>query len=541
MKAILSVLIFLCLSLASSAYAANHYVLASASGTGTGADWTNATTALPASGTLVRNDTYYIGVGNYAAYTFNDTQVGSQVITVKKATVADHGTSTGWSDSFAGQTNLTATVAFLRGYYVFDGQTRNESDWFDGAAYGFQVTQLSEVQGIWSKRIGIATPNITIKYVYVKCITTPLTVGVFRHGISSDNQNGQVNTGLVVSHNYVEGCTQPYFVRLTDGALVEYNASKNATSSPNNHGEIFNLYFSANNAIIRYNQVRDAYVINPGLETPTSVVSITQTSGHRIYGNIFTNFRGGNAVIGYHVDNNQSSDILIYNNTFDQCNSSVQGRGGIVLGNDSVNNYAYNNIWTNCGDIDLTTSFINHDYNAFPGATTHSEAHEQLNMVSTIYANYAAKDFRLNSATTAGTTLGSPYDVDMLGSTRGADGTWDRGAFEVTVGVTPNTPTGFNMALNHGSTWAIPQWTPDTSGNWYGTYVFRCTATGACSNLIGTITAASAAAAHSPITRWVDSQLLAAGTYYYTISHFASNGNISTLSSEVTVAVTGKP
>lgn len=29
-----------------------------------------------------------------------------------------------------------------------------------------------------------------------------------------------------------------------------------------------------------------------------------------------------------------------------------------------------------------------------------------------------------------GTSLGSPYDVDSYGNTRGADGTWDRGALK---------------------------------------------------------------------------------------------------------------
>src|SRR6059036_1896844 len=87
------------------AQAANHYVRSGATGTGTGADWTNAFTALPA--TLVRGDTYYIAAGTYSGYTFNTPVSGTTLITVKAATIADHGTSVGWSDAFAGQALFT--------------------------------------------------------------------------------------------------------------------------------------------------------------------------------------------------------------------------------------------------------------------------------------------------------------------------------------------------------------------------------------------------------------------------------------------------
>jgi hypothetical protein len=39
-------------------------------------------------------------------------------------------------------------------------------------------------------------------------------------------------------------------------------------------------------------------------------------------------------------------------------------------------------------------------------------------------------DFRLTKTTSAGLPLASPYNIDMLGIIRGADGVWDRGAFE---------------------------------------------------------------------------------------------------------------
>jgi hypothetical protein len=45
----------------------------------------------------------------------------------------------------------------------------------------------------------------------------------------------------------------------------------------------------------------------------------------------------------------------------------------------------------------------------------------------------SASDFHLTSAL-AGVSLASTYNTDILGNTRGADGVWDRGAFEFCSG-----------------------------------------------------------------------------------------------------------
>ena len=39
-------------------------------------------------------------------------------------------------------------LTFRRGYYVFDGQIRNEADWFDGASYGFGIVHNNQDQNI---------------------------------------------------------------------------------------------------------------------------------------------------------------------------------------------------------------------------------------------------------------------------------------------------------------------------------------------------------------------------------------------------------
>src|SRR5690606_21620262 len=78
---------------------ADYCVRAGATGADDGSNWNNAYPDLPT--TLERGSTYYIADGSYDGYTFNDVVSGTTLITIKKATVSDHGgIETGWSDAY---------------------------------------------------------------------------------------------------------------------------------------------------------------------------------------------------------------------------------------------------------------------------------------------------------------------------------------------------------------------------------------------------------------------------------------------------------
>src|SRR5687768_13295730 len=74
------------------------YIRAGAVGARDGSDWSDAYPALPA--TLIRGAIYYVADGTYGGYTFDDATSGTALITIRKATVDDHGTATGWQDSY---------------------------------------------------------------------------------------------------------------------------------------------------------------------------------------------------------------------------------------------------------------------------------------------------------------------------------------------------------------------------------------------------------------------------------------------------------
>jgi hypothetical protein len=198
---------------------------------------------------------------------------------------------------------------------------------------------------------------------------------------------------------------------------------------------VVNLYFSSDNAIIRYNIFKDEYVPNGS----TAVIALTGSDGVKIYGNVFSNFRSGDAAIGF--DGSNSINTEVYNNTIDSCNSSTGGQGGVKLAN-SPTNLIYNNIFTNCANINFTGT---HNYNVFPDNNARGETSAQLNFLTSQFVNYVAKDFRLVSPTVPGSVLGALYSTDPLGNTRGADGVWDRGAYEFVSGAPPSLQGDLNL------------------------------------------------------------------------------------------------
>jgi Concanavalin A-like lectin/glucanases superfamily/Bacterial Ig domain len=424
----------------------------SATGSGLGADWNNQMAW--SSFTPIRGNTYYLATGSYGARIFTTPDSGTQYITIKKAIVTDHGSSTGWVDSmgtgqavFSGVVNdagFYICLGFYTDYWLFDGQTRDESNWFDGSKYGFSVSS-SQQNIVNIKLSGTLAVGITggkpaiglqLKNIYIAAPYHNLTVGtaVRQYAIDCDSDSTKSpnkGTDFLISRCYVSGGNNIFFIRNTLRCVVEYCAAKGAMNNDENHGEVFNCYYGTPGAIIRYNKIYDAYGPKYGGtgngSVGTAVIALTdpynQTPGVEIYGNVFSGCCVGDGIIGYAVGGIPTSHNRIYNNTF------VNGWGSstIYLGS-GTDNIAYNNLWINCG----TPGFVSvqtHDYNGSSGGSF-GESHQQINIPTSIFANYAQSNYSLASATAAGISLASPYNIDMTGTTRGGDGTWERGAFE---------------------------------------------------------------------------------------------------------------
>ena len=426
MKTLLMALMVTLVLSANTAWAANRYVRAGATGAGNGTDWSNAYAALP--DTLVRGDTYYIAGGSYPAYTFNDPQSGSLVTTIKKAIVSDHGTDAGWQSGFgSAQATFNSTLQFQTGNYVLDGQYRNESNWFDGASYGIRIAHNNQDQNIIISG-GTSSSNITVKHVFVDAIyqNLPTSTTLRRYAIDTDTYGGSVATGLVFTRMYVYGGNNVWFLRTTNGAIVEYSASDGVSGNSANHGEIVNLYYSGNNAVIRYNHWRNAFLSGGG----TALVAITYADGMQFYGNVAQNFQVGDGAVGF--NGYYSSRNRVYNNTF------VGGKAasGTAWGSGS-DNLVFNNLWVGCAQVGIEGT---HDYNAFSDGNSRGEANAQVNVPTSIFLNYSGGDLRLATDTAPGISVSAIFGTDLTGRSRGSDGKVSRGAYDFVSGVAAQGP-----------------------------------------------------------------------------------------------------
>ena len=420
-----------------SAQSQNVYCVRSgATGSGNGLDWTNAYPSLPA--TLQRGATYYVAGGQYPSYTFNTPESGTNWVIVRKASPTNHGTGTGWVASYGTSQAVFATlINIVTGHFVLDGGYRNENDWFDGASYGFEITN----NGAWTQ-LNIANgstfvSNVSITNLYIAAIVgqLPSDSSIQPYAITTQTYDNTVfNTNYIFSRVFVEGSSNPFFIRQTTGALIEYCASENTCGNSTFHSESVNcFYLYTAGPTIRYSHFRHVCDGNSGYPAGggTGVIAIANVGGMAIYGNIFESYYVGDGAVDAGWANN---NVLVYNNTF--VNGAAVSGPCIhfpVAGESESGCVAYNNLAVNCN----SKSNDGQGTFGYNGTDTNS-----------VFVNYTAGNYALARDTTiVGTNLPSPYNVDMAGNIRGAGGVWDLGTYQYVSGGTSTLlpPTGLRV------------------------------------------------------------------------------------------------
>jgi hypothetical protein len=408
----------------SEAQAANHYVRQGASGAANGNDWTNAYTTLPSA--LVRGDVYYVAAGTYGGYTFDDATSGTTVTTVKKATIADHGTATGWSDAFGtGVASFNGQLNFASSYWLFDGVTGGgPGSWTSG--FGFKVTNTDASPAL----LTAAVTQLTIRHVEV----------VGNNG-SNQGGGGQGNDGIAswggtkvtLSYYYIHDMGRCIFFLSAQDFIAEYGYTGSFTSTSATHAEVASIWgfqIPSNRLTFRYSVF--AHVEGTGglvfdnHENPTG-------GGMEVYGNVFyrpsnDTWDDANGVIAGWTGANAEEfhDVHVYNNTFINVNiASLSEFPRVYSGNIARNNLFYNSRAPGFG------VFTTHDSNHFINSGgTQGEPNGTSAASGDPFVDYVNLDFRLKAPTASGASLPAPFTSDMFGATRGADGVRDRGAVE---------------------------------------------------------------------------------------------------------------
>ena len=451
--------------------AANHYIRAGATGNGSGSDWTNAYTNLPTS--LVRGDTYYLAAGTYAqnGHVFNDS--GTALITLKTATPSDHGTSTGWSDSYAGQvvfgggSYAPGILDFRTGGYMIDGVYR--SGWESG--YGMRIAlppassipNRAAIRDVWIEAITNSNiDNITFKYLDMPGYGHGTPQSFYQYGFYAMGWDPGTNgtfSNITVDHCYVHDLGQYSSTMLTgqiNGFLIQYTEVARNTSIPDFHSEGISDRGSSN-VTIRYNLYKD--IQGTGFIVMNNAGTTQSPKNWRIYGNVmweqdYGTYLVGNGAIAC-INYNVCSNYYIYNNTFVNVGWNAN-QGGIEWwgsGTASTNIDVYDNLWYNSINVASTESSpgqITSDYNYYIHDTNvPSETHIQRG-ASDVFKDSANGDFHLTTETKDGLHLSSPYDVEPNGVKRGSDNSiWSRGAFQFTPrSSSPDPPSNLAVSVH---------------------------------------------------------------------------------------------
>jgi hypothetical protein len=424
MKYILVLLSF-CFVLSSSA--ATKHLRAGASGANNGNNWTDAYTSFTtAVNALARGDTLYIADGDVSgggSYSFTTANSGTTRITIKKATVAEHGSATGWLDTYGDGQAVIPTLRWLSGsssYWTIDGVTGGgPGSWTSG--YGFRI-DAGFSQGVFCNVLGVG--NNIIQHIDMEgpgrvagsCVQMVQLFGFAEPGFP----NWQFR--YLWLRNLNSGA---FHISTTRDILVEYCYIDKSPSYDACHGEA--VYCQEGlRGIFRFSQWRDV--------EGTGVIMLWG-SGFEVYGNLIWwetaayKFTSNGSIAGW--GNYAVNNSKIYNNTV------VDGLGlnqGIAFLNPgSSGNVAWNNLLVN-------------NETAYNGGVS-----EQSNIIdndTSRFVNYAAQDFRLGTAV-AGSSVSSPYNVDVFGDTRGADGVTDIGYDEYNA--TPDTVAPVVSSVSSGT------------------------------------------------------------------------------------------
>ena len=424
----LSIFIVLMFSIVSICHSQNiYYVRADAAGNNDGSDWFNAFKKLPS--TLERGATYYIGDGKYSAYTFDDPVSGRLFITLKKATLNDHGTDTGWDPSYGDGVAEFANLTFLSDYYIIDGQRGGGPGQWE-TNFGFKVSGSGRLINISGRH--------DIQFFHIDMAGPGREVGDNNYDILYGT-NAPYN--IIISYCYLHDIRRcQILTRSSNNILVEY--SKIARNGPSNDG-IHKEAWSAtddDNVVIRYCIFEDI--------SNTAIIALINGSGvaenWEIYGNVF--IKTGNvdnvATNGEFYLNYKGltgSDIKFYNNTI----INITGLASGVRLRSGGNAKAYNNVWYGCGVNTIAFENTTHDYNFYsdnfryegcdpPCLLKPVEDHIQY-ATGSPFVDWQNGNFHLKYATSSGANLASLYQIDPEGKIRGNDGNWDRGAYEFIV------------------------------------------------------------------------------------------------------------
>jgi hypothetical protein len=472
----LAIIVATMLSISTKTTAANRYIRSGATGSNNGTDWANAYTDLPS--TLIRGDVYFIATGTYIATNLYTPVIGNTVIIFKGATVSEHGTNTGWQNTYSVNFADGGTQAqFPNGWYITTSYWTVDGACGNGSAnngttsgYGFRTQNNNTGNGGIGFEFSTSLSGITISHYEIDGVAAnnlPANA-IGPHGMLCVGGN---NIDGLFDHLYIHDVKGCCFV-MGGNITLQFSYLARNRSTPAQHAEGWS--YRGGTAIIRQNIFED-------IRGTGQFVQLYGTgTNHEIYGNVFKEIEGPcagcDATAWPVIDNTITGTInglKFYNNTI----YNLSGNPGVGNINGSSGYDIKNNLWMNNGygasiggPENYNTMWGNYWY--FGGPTGANSSWRCLQFggldpsgscignnsliapsVTQTFAaapnNLHVKSNTISSFSIFGTPLGAPYNVDMDGKPRT---NWTRGAYEYVPLVLPINCTYFNAILKNNTT-----------------------------------------------------------------------------------------
>jgi len=401
-------------------------------GLGDGSSWEDAFSGLPDART--RGAQYLFASGEYfdpsadriENYVFDDPDPSEQFIGLYKATADDHGTETGWDPAFAEGPAEFGPFSFVTGRYIVDGRTGAGTD-----GYGFRIYHRNcEIRGTDFVASPIFFPwNSETEYLAV---------------VHADIEDcGNHDDPTTRSQDAIYSVVGPSHVVFRDSYV---------------HDAWRNLFFVQGSFDVL---IQDVYFARAGLHHEASTIALRDTRNVVIRRcvlmdsvNVYISLQGTrNVTISANLltrslddwDNwsaifsqEPARNVLIAGNTF----YNLEGLNtGIRFTSVTDNLEVVNNLWAGCRTNQIMLNG-DHHHNGF-WDNWRVDGAEPVSLEDRIdedtaqffsadpFVDGAGYDLRLTAPTDPGVSLDHPFaGSDLSGADRGADGTWDRGAFE---------------------------------------------------------------------------------------------------------------
>ncbi|MBN1294498.1 MAG: hypothetical protein JXB48_21855, partial [Candidatus Latescibacteria bacterium] len=449
----------------SHSFAVNHYIRPGATGNNSGSDWTNAWTQHPSS--WIRGDTYYYADGVIdSRCIISAAENGNTRIFVKKATVQDHGTDVGWSNSYGDGKFVfsystpaanQAVILVWNGYVTIDGQTGGgPGNWREDFGFEVSIPDSTDAENFALIKVSNGISYISLSHIDLK------QAGMNNWEPVEDGYNNKQDcilcassagiNNIHISYCYLHEANRTHiFWNFVSNSIVEYSFFERRQGAP--HGEAISVNYSGLNAnnIFRYNMFADI--------SGTGIIVIKDSiqSLFYIYGNIFMtkvrdNYYTTNGVI-CNTGGDTNTHMYVFNNTMINMgggNTGISWRGDNVTGN-----IAFNNLWYNCENSGVEgvqlygyneyrdTDFI---YGVSAGPSDIVDSGNPF--TKTLPEIISSLEFGRKNESTPGVSPTSRYSMneveglnkDMFGVTRAFDSVWTIGAIEYPPSNPPDSP-----------------------------------------------------------------------------------------------------